>query len=110
MFNISIATTFNEIFAPIFDNSDDGSVRLATNIYEVLSNLTVICTGFLMEHLSAKHFVVIGSSLLFIGLVISAFATNLGQLILTFSIIIGFGMGNLFKNEFFSLKFTENMI
>lgn len=63
------------------------------NIYEILSNLTVICTGFMMRDLSAKHFVVIGSSLLFVGLVMSSFVINLGQLIITFSIIMGIGMG-----------------
>ncbi|CAG9799751.1 unnamed protein product [Chironomus riparius] len=95
IFNISLATTFSIIFSPIFDNSDDKSVRLAMNIYEILSNLTVICTGFMLRDLSAKHFVVIGSSLLFVGLVISSFVVNLGQLIITFSIIMGIGMGLL---------------
>lgn len=93
--------TFNIIFQPIFDNAssydynDDLSVNVATYVYQILTNLTILVTGFLLKDLSAKHFVVIGSSMVFIGLVMTSFVINLGELIITYSIFIGVGLGLL---------------
>jgi MFS family permease len=48
-----------------------------------------------MKDLSARHFVIIGSSMTFLGLVLSSFVTSLSQLIFTFSTITGIGIGLL---------------
>lgn len=48
-----------------------------------------------MKDLSAKNFVIIGSSLTFLGLVLTSAVTSFIQLIFTFSIMIGIGLGLL---------------
>lgn len=66
------------------------------NLFSFLSNLTIVVTGFLMKDMwTARHFVVIGSSMTFFGLILSSFVTNLTQLIFTFSVTIGIGIGLL---------------
>lgn len=63
------------------------------NLFQFLTNLTILATGFLMKDLSAKSFVIIGSSMTFLGLVLTSAVTSLIQLIFTFSIMIGVGLG-----------------
>lgn len=65
------------------------------NLFQFLTNLTIVVTGFLMKDLSARNFVLIGSSITFLGLVLTTFVTTLSQLIFTFSIMIGIGLGLL---------------
>lgn len=48
-----------------------------------------------MKDLSAKNFVIIGCSLTFLGLVLTSAVTSFIQLIFTFSIMIGIGLGLL---------------
>jgi hypothetical protein len=62
-------------------------------VFEILSNLIILATGFLMKDLSAKHFVMIGSSVVFVGLLLSAMVTSLGQLLFTYGILLGVGIG-----------------
>jgi MFS family permease len=51
-------------------------------------------TGFLLKDLSAKHFVIIGSSMVCMGLLLtSVVVRNLGELIMTYSVFIGIGLG-----------------
>lgn len=65
------------------------------NLFLFLTNLTILATGFLMKDLSAKNFVIIGSTLTFLGLVLTAMVISFTQLILTFSILVGIGLGLL---------------
>lgn len=71
------------------------TANLVSNIFTIISNLTILATGFLIKDLSAKHFVIIGSCLLFIGLACSTFALSFFHLIFTYSILCGVGIGLL---------------
>jgi hypothetical protein len=64
-------------------------------LFLFLSNLTIVATGFLLKDLSAKHFVIIGSSMTFLGLLTSSFVTSPEHLIYTFSVLTGVGIGML---------------
>jgi MFS family permease len=65
------------------------------NLFLFLSNLTILATGYLTKDLSAKNFVFIGSVLTSLGLFLSAFVTTFAQLIFTFPVMIGIGLGLL---------------
>lgn len=65
------------------------------NLFLILSNLTILATGFLTKDLSAKNFVLIGSVMTSLGLFCSAFATTITQLIFTFPVMVGVGLGLL---------------
>lgn len=80
------------LFEPFFEGNNE-SAQIVMNLFQFLSNLTIVLTGFLMKDLSAKHFVIIGSSITFLGLILTTFVTTVMQLILTFSIMIGIGIG-----------------
>lgn len=82
------------LFEPIFDGNNKLSA-VVMYLFLFLSNLTIIATGFLLKDLSAKHFVIIGSSLTFLGLLASSFVTSPKQLIYTFSVMTGIGIGML---------------
>jgi MFS family permease len=82
------------LFEPFFEENKE-SAAILINLFLFLSNLTIIVTGFLMKDLSARHFVMLGSSLTFLGLVLTSLVTTLTQLIFTFSIMIGIGLGLL---------------
>lgn len=92
---MSLSTIFQIIFEPIFKNSESSPVNIAVGVFTVVSNITILVTGFLLRDLSAKHFVVIGSSLIFVGLILSSFVRTFSVLLLTFSILIGIGTGLL---------------
>lgn len=94
MFNVSLIPTFGMMFEPFFAGNDE-TAAIVMKLFLFLSNLTIIATGFLLKDLSAKHFVMIGSSLTFLGLLISSFVTAPTHLIYTFSVLTGVGIGML---------------
>ena len=91
---MSLIPTFEILFEPFFDDNKELSV-VVMYLFLFLSNLTIIATGFLLKDLSAKHFVMIGSSMTFLGLLASSFVTSPRQLIYTFSLMTGVGIGML---------------
>jgi MFS family permease len=82
------------LFEPYFQGNNEAA-SVITNLFLVLSNLTILVTGFLTKSLTAKNFVIIGSLMTFAGLLLSSFAASLTQLIFTFPILIGIGLGLL---------------
>lgn len=62
-------------------------------LFLFLSNLTILATGFLLKDLSARVFVNIGTLMTTLGLLLTSFVTSLTQLIFSFSIMIGLGIG-----------------
>lgn len=73
------------------------------NLFQFLSNLTILTTGFLLKDLSARNFVIIGSMLVFIGLLLTSFVTTSFQLLFTFPVLIGVGIGMLNPAAFVSV-------
>lgn len=73
------------------------------NLFQFLSNLTILTTGFLLKDLSAKSFVMIGSTITFIGLFLTSFVTSSIQLLFTFPVLIGIGIGMLNPAAFVSV-------
>ena len=65
------------------------------SLFQFLTNLTILATGFLIKDLSAKNFVIIGSSITFLGLLLSSAIKSQVQLIFTFSVLTGIGLGML---------------
>lgn len=78
----------------MFEGNDE-LASVVMYLFLFLSNLTIVATGFLLKDLSAKHFVIIGSSLTFLGLLTSALITSPAHLIYTFSVMTGVGIGML---------------
>lgn len=94
IFNVSLIPTFGILFEPFFEGNDE-SAMIVMNLFQFLTNLTILATGFMIKDLSAKNFVIIGSSITFLGLLLSSAVKSLVQLIFTFSIMIGIGLGLL---------------
>jgi len=65
------------------------------NLFNFLNNFTILATAFLMREFSARAFVIAGSSLTVIGLLMSSFVQSVEQLLITFSITTGVGLGLL---------------
>lgn len=94
IFNVSLIPTFGILFESILVG-DSESAEIVMVLFQVLTNLTILATGFLIKDLTAKNFVIIGSSLTFAGLLLTAAVTNATQLIVTFSTMISIGLGLL---------------
>lgn len=94
IFNVSLIPTFGMMFEPFF-NGNNESADIVLNLFQFLTILTIIVTGFLLKDLSARNFVIIGSSMTFVGLVCCSVATSSVQLIFSFSIMVGIGLGLL---------------
>lgn len=73
----------------------EGDEAIVLNLFNFLTILTILATGFLLKDLSARLFVAIGSTVTFVGLMLTAYATSLVQLIFTFSVLVGVGLGFL---------------
>lgn len=82
------------MFEPFFAGNNT-SADTVLNLFHFLTNLTIIVTGFLLKDLSARNFVIIGSSMTFVGLALCSVATSSTQLIFSFSIMVGIGLGLL---------------
>lgn len=82
------------LLEPYFEGQNE-SVEVVRGLFDVLTNLTILATAFLLKDLSAKNFVVIGTSMTFFGLLLTAHVTSLTQLIFSFSVIVGVGLGLL---------------
>jgi hypothetical protein len=80
------------MFEPFFQGDSSATFM---NLFQFLSNLTILTTGFLLKDLSSKSFVIIGSSMIFLGLLLSSFVTSTTQLLFTFPVLIGIGIGML---------------
>lgn len=99
---MSLIPSFGILFEQYFEG-DRESEKIVVNLFLFLTNLTILVTGFLIKNLSAKNFVIIGSSITFIGLLLSSAAKSMVQLIFTFSILIGVGLGLLNPASFVAL-------
>lgn len=88
------------MFEP-FIQDDNSSTFM--NLFQFLSNITILTTGFLLKDLSAKSFVMIGTVMVFIGLLLTSFVTTSFQLLFTFPIMIGVGIGMLNPAAFVSV-------
>lgn len=82
------------LLKPRFEGQE-GDATIILNLFNFLTNLTILATGFLLKDLSARLFVAIGSTVTFVGLMLTAYATSLLQLIFTFSVLVGVGLGFL---------------
>lgn len=82
------------LFEPYFEGQHENAA-IVLNLFNFLTNLTILVTGFLLKDLSARLFVAIGSTLTFVGLMLTAYVTSLVQLIFTFSLMVGVGLGFL---------------
>lgn len=94
IFNVALIPTFGLLFEPVYEGNNETAVVVMT-LFQFLSNVTILATGFLLKNLSAKNFVLLGSSLTFVGLLLSTTITTPMQLIFTFSLTIGIGLGLL---------------
>lgn len=94
IFNVSLIPTFGMMFEPFFEGNNE-SADTVLNLFHFLTILTIMVTGFLVKDLSARNFVIIGSSMTFLGLVCCSVATSSMQMIFSFSIMVGIGLGLL---------------
>lgn len=95
IFNVSLISSFGPLFEPFFEGNNDAAA-IVFKLFNILTNLTVLATGFLMrDALNARNFVIIGSMMTFLGLLSTAFASTITQLVFTFPILIGVGLGLL---------------
>ena len=91
-FNVSLIPTFGMLIEPLLDGQNEHAT-VVRGLFQLLLNLTILATGFALKDLSARNFVVIGTSLTFVGLFATAHVTSSTQLIFSFSLIVGIGIG-----------------
>lgn len=106
MFNQSLLSVFGLLFGNFFTALNETKTRIALvmNLCSTFLNLTGLITAPLMKKYSPREVALYGCVLVSLGLMLSAFATSLVQVIFTYSMLVGIGLGLLGPSIFISLS------
>jgi MFS family permease len=106
MFNQSLLSVFGLLFGSYFTVLNESKTRIALvmNLCSAFLNLTGFFTAPLMKKFSPREVAVFGCLLVSVGLMLSSFVTSLVQVIFTYSICVGVGLGLLGPPIFISLS------
>lgn len=91
----SITTVYGLLFQPFFKSlrSTEVEVSIVNNLCVALSNFSGILAGFMMKKISTKSVAISGCLCVTIGLVTTSFAKSLNIVLITYSAIVGIGLG-----------------
>jgi MFS family permease len=95
MFNLSVISIFGLMFGPHLSamNESESRIALVMNLRSAFLNMTGLVTGPVMKTFSPRTVTVSGSLLISLGLMLSSFTTTLNQVIFTYSLLVGVGLG-----------------
>jgi MFS family permease len=97
VFNQSIISIFGLMFAPFFASINESKTRisLVMNFCSAFLNLSGLLTAPLLKKFSPRAIATYGSLLVSVGLMLSSFATSYFHILLTYSFMVGIGLGLL---------------
>lgn len=106
MFNQSLLSVFGLLFGSYFTALNESKTRIALvmNLCSAFLNLTGLITAPLMKKFSPREVAIYGCSLVSVGLMLSALTTSLTQMVFTYSLLVGVGLGLLGPSIFISLS------
>jgi MFS family permease len=95
IFNEALVGSFGLMFKSHFDNLNEppSKTALVLNICNAVGNMAGLIVGPILKTYSARKVAVTGCLLTSCGIMLSAFTTSLWQIIITFSVMVGIGLG-----------------
>lgn len=104
--NQSLLSIFGLLFGPRFTflQESESRVALVMNLCGAFSNLTGLVTGPLIRNFTSRSVAMCGSLLVSLGLITSSMTTSLNQLIFTYSLLVGTGLGIITPAVFMSIN------
>lgn len=104
--NQAVMSVFGLLFGPHFVELRETRSRIALvmNLSCVFLNLSGLMTAPLLRRFSPRQVAILGCSLVGAGLMASSITTSLEQILVTYSLIVGFGLGLLTPSIFLSVS------
>lgn len=95
MFNLSVISIFGLMFGPHLSalNETESRIALVMNLRSAFLNMTGLLTAPVMKNFSPRTVTVAGSLMISLGLMLSSMTTTLNQVIFTYSLLVGVGLG-----------------
>lgn len=111
MLNQSLVSLFGLIFGEELDRMGHGTsgVALVMNINSMVTNFSGFFTGWALRRYSARQVTIVGVMCTTVGMIAASFATNIAELILTYSVLTGLGLGLIMPATFLAINdyFTD---
>ncbi|KAF5270912.1 hypothetical protein FQA39_LY08293 [Lamprigera yunnana] len=106
MTNQSLFATFGLIYGEKLTDMGYGttSAALVININSMITNFSGLMTGPVLKNFSARKVAILGVFLTSSGMILSSFATNLIELIVTYSVLTGLGLGLIMPSTFVAVN------
>lgn len=95
MFILAVISIFGLMFGPHLTamNESESRIALVMNLRSAFLNLTGLLTAPVMKNFSPRMVAIVGSLLVSVGLMLSSMTTTLNQMIFTYSLLVGIGLG-----------------
>lgn len=106
VFNQSLLSVFGLLFGTFFAGLVESKTRIALvmNLCSAFLNLTGLITAPLMKKFSPRVVAIYGCTLVSFGLILSSLTSSLAQVIFTYSLCVGIGLGLLGPSIFISVS------
>lgn len=97
IFNKAFFSVFGLLYGPLFTsiNVQQSDISLVLNLASFFSSFSAIFTGAILKFLSYRQLSVLACFLTSMGITLSSFATSVYQIMFTFSLFTGTGLGLL---------------
>lgn len=104
--NQAVISVFGLLFGPHFIALEvsKSHIALVMNLSCVFLNLSGLMTAPLLRKFSPRQVAIVGCSLVGSGLMLSSVTTSLVQVLITYSLMVGFGLGLLTPSIFLSVS------
>lgn len=111
MLNQSLVSLFGLIFGEELQQMGHGTtgVALVMNINSMVTNFSGLLTGWALLRYSARQVTIVGVMCTTVGMIAASFATNIAELIITYSVLTGLGLGLIMPATFLAINsyFTD---
>ncbi|KAK4872190.1 hypothetical protein RN001_016314 [Aquatica leii] len=106
MTNQSLFATFGLIYGEKLTDMGygTGSAALVININSMITNFSGLITGPILKRFSSRKVTVLGIFLTSTGMILSSVATNLVELIISYSVFTGLGLGLIMPSTFVAVN------
>jgi MFS family permease len=95
--NRSVLNVFGLMFERFFKTLKSSSLEISfvSNLTLIIFNSTGIFAGFLLKTIPIKFVTIFGTICVSFGLILTSLVNSLEEIIITFSVLVGFGLGFL---------------
>lgn len=104
--NQAVLSVFGLLFGPHFIllNESKSRIALVMNFSVLFLNLSGLMTGPLLKKFTSRQIAILGSSMVGFGLMLSSITSSLEQILLTYSFMVGIGLGLLTPSIFLAVS------